>query len=132
MPQWDEQLLGPSTTYEIETNYADPPRALTPDQLSLHYCGECQLTWLEGNTGVEGVQSRPSHHTYGHTYDGTSRSLVVFTDGACPSNGMSSAVNASIGVYFGRQSMYNISGRLHSDGVPTNQATEIVAVIEAL
>ncbi|KAI0552062.1 hypothetical protein F4679DRAFT_582125 [Xylaria curta] len=98
MPQWDEQLLGPANTSMIERNLADTPMPLTPDHLSMYYCDECQLTWMKGDAGVEAVQSHPSHHA------GTDRSLVVFTDGACPSNGMLSAVNSSIGVYFGPQS----------------------------
>ncbi|KAI1752352.1 hypothetical protein F4782DRAFT_530607 [Xylaria castorea] len=132
MPPWDDQLLGPANTYQIETNYADHPKTLTPDQLSMYYCDECQLTWMKGNAGVEAVQSHPSHHTYQHIHSGTRRSLIVFTDGVCPSNGMSSAVNASIGVHFGPQSEYNISGRVNSDSISTNQAAEIVAAIEAL
>ncbi|KAI1743969.1 hypothetical protein F4680DRAFT_408072 [Xylaria scruposa] len=132
MPQWDEQLLGPTNTSTIEQNRVDPPKALTPDRLSMPYCHECQLTWMEGDAGVEAVQSHPSHHTYQHIDAGTDRSLVVFTDGACPSNGMSSAVSSSVGVYFGPQSRYNISERLNSDGTPTNQVAEITAAIKAL
>jgi ribonuclease HI len=132
VPQWDEQLLGPANTREIEKNYDNPPKALTPDQLSLHYCGECQLTWLKGNEGVEAVQSHPSHHTYQHIYAGTSRSLIVFTDGACPSNGTTLATKASVGVYFGSESRFNISGRIETGGKLTNQAAEIAAAADAL
>ncbi|KAI0858889.1 hypothetical protein F4860DRAFT_516338 [Xylaria cubensis] len=127
MPQWDIQLLGLATTCEIAKNRAAPPKALTPDQISLHYCDKCQLTWIKGEAGVESVQSHPSHNAA--YYNGTHRSLIVFTDGACPSNGMSSAVNSSIGVYFGPQSRYNISERLNNDGTPTNQVAEITAAI---
>ncbi|KAI0438148.1 hypothetical protein F4803DRAFT_565511 [Xylaria telfairii] len=121
MPQWDGELLGPANTIKLQTNYAYPPQALTPDQLSLYYCAECHLTWLKGNEGAEAVQSHPSHHTYQHIHAGTSRSLVVFTD-----------VNASMGIYFGPESKYNISQRLRSDDTPTNQVAEIAAAIEAL
>ncbi|KAI0431428.1 ribonuclease H-like domain-containing protein [Xylaria sp. FL1042] len=132
IPQWDSQVLGPTVTYNHGRDYNNPPKALTPDQLKLHYCRECQLTWLEGDEGVEAVQSHPSHHAYHHIWAGTSRSLVVFTDGACPSNGTSNALNASIGVHFGYQSEYNISQRLDSDSTPTNQAAEIAAAVAAL
>ncbi|KAI0195293.1 hypothetical protein EV127DRAFT_420622 [Xylaria flabelliformis] len=133
MPQWDTQLLGLANTCIIAKNRADPPKALTPDQISLHYCDKCQLTWIKGEAGVELVQSHPSHNTtYNYIHAGTDRSLIVFADGACPSNGMSSAVNSSIGVYFGPQSRYNISERLNNDGTPTNQVAEITAAIKAL
>ncbi|KAI0469096.1 ribonuclease H-like domain-containing protein [Xylaria cf. heliscus] len=132
IPQWDGQLLGPANICGIETNYADPPKALTPDQLNMHYCGECQLTWMEGDVGAEAVRSHPSHHTYQHIHAGTNRSLVVFTDGACSSNGSSSAVKASIGVYFGPQPRYNISRLRNGNGIPTNQVAEIAAARSAL
>ncbi|TRX90786.1 hypothetical protein FHL15_008365 [Xylaria flabelliformis] len=133
MPQWDHLLSGLYNTYMIAKNRADPPEALTQDQISLHYCDECQITWIEGDAGVEAVQSHPSHRTTSfHAQYGTDRSLIVFTDGACPSNGMSSAVNSSIGVYFGPQSKYNISERLNNDDTPTNQVAEITAALKAL
>ncbi|KAI0905916.1 ribonuclease H-like domain-containing protein [Ustulina deusta] len=132
MPQWDEEILGPADASNIQKDYNNPPKAHTPDQLGLHYCRECQLTWLEGNMGVHAAQSHPFHHSSPHIYAGTRRSLVVFTDGACPSNGKSSAVDASIGVHFGPQSGYNISQRLGNDYIPTNQVAEIEAAVAAL
>lgn len=132
MPQWDEQVLGPAKVRALDTDYENPPRALAPDQLRFHYCNSCNLTWLEGKKGPEAARSHPSHHTTDHMFSGTRRSLVVFVDGACPSNGPR-ATRASIGVYFGPNSAHNISKRLDPAAQqPTNQSAEIAASVGAL
>lgn len=38
-----------SQYHQNETNYDNPPTALTLDHLGLHYCGQCRLSWLGGN-----------------------------------------------------------------------------------
>ncbi|TDZ44690.1 hypothetical protein CTRI78_v009421 [Colletotrichum trifolii] len=126
MPQWDEQVLGPASAIQIRKDYNNPPYPLTPDQLNLHYCRNCQLTWLDGNLGV------PSPHAYHSIYANTDRTVVVFADGTCPPS-TSLATIPSIGVYFGSESVYNISKRGANDGrLPTRQAAEIAAAAEAL
>jgi ribonuclease HI len=130
VPQWDEQVLGPASTIGIHKDYDNPPPPNTPEQLRFHYCGNCQLTWLVGRDGLDAATSHPSHHTLYHTYTGTSRSLIAFIDGACPSNGPD-ASKAAIGVYFGPQSTNNISQALVT-GRPTNQLAEITAAVEAM
>ncbi|KAK7755194.1 hypothetical protein SLS62_002699 [Diatrype stigma] len=133
MPQWDDQVLGPANTIGLNTDYKNPPEARAPDQLRFYYCNSCNLTWLEGNQGPAAARSHPSHHTYEHVYAGTRRTLVVFVDGACPSNGPR-ATRASIGVYFGPNSPHNVSKRLDAIPAqqPTNQSAEIAAAVEAL
>ncbi|KAI1412816.1 hypothetical protein F5Y13DRAFT_162716 [Hypoxylon sp. FL1857] len=133
MPQWDEQLLGPSNTLMIKIGYDKPPNPLTPNELHLNYCQDCELTWLEGNAGSEAALSHPSHHTHAHVYAGTNRSLVVFIDGACPFNGQELFTTfLSIGVYFGRGSPYNVSKCLDDVPRPSNQKAEIAAALEAM
>lgn len=55
---------------------------------------------------------------------------VVYTDGACSSNGRAGAA-AGIGVYWGEQHVDNISEPL-SNGTPTNNRAELTAVIRAI
>ncbi|VDM91650.1 unnamed protein product [Litomosoides sigmodontis] len=55
---------------------------------------------------------------------------VVYTDGACSSNGRAGAA-AGIGVYWGEQHVDNISEPL-SNGSPTNNRAELTAVIRAV
>ncbi|KAF8534598.1 ribonuclease H-like domain-containing protein [Trichophaea hybrida] len=58
-------------------------------------------------------------------------SVLVFTDGACPNNGCSTAVG-SISVYFGPNSPHNISQRLPAAETQTSQRAEIQAAVTAL
>ncbi|RVD89473.1 uncharacterized protein DFL_000480 [Arthrobotrys flagrans] len=127
-PQSDQQLLAPSL--RMETSYDNPPKPTAPDQLATHYCGDCQLAWLEGQEGPEAAGSHPSHHTFFHQYTGTSRSLMVYIDGACPGNG-SNPAKAAIGVYFGPRSGHNFSRLLNSQK-PTNQSAETEAAVAAM
>jgi ribonuclease HI len=56
--------------------------------------------------------------------------MIIFTDGACSSNGTTRA-SAGYGVFFGKNDPRNISGKL--PGIAqTNQRAELFAVIEAL
>ncbi|KAK2630307.1 hypothetical protein QTJ16_001127 [Diplocarpon rosae] len=64
-------------------------------------------------------------------YAGTSRSLLVFTDGACSNNGNEGA-RGGLGVFFGPGSRFNLSERVATSGVPTNQKAELEAVARAL
>jgi len=127
MPQWDEQILGPANTHKLKQDYNNPPKPLPISTLKLHQCATCNLTWLIGEVGEAAAKGHPSHHTYSHVYAGTSRSLVVFVDGACSSNG---AINAKggIGVHFGSASKYNVSERFDLQGTATNQRVELHAI----
>lgn len=55
---------------------------------------------------------------------------VVYTDGACSSNGRTGAA-AGIGVYWGEEHVDNISEPL-LNGPPTNNRAELTAVIKAI
>ncbi|KAL7904016.1 hypothetical protein GGI35DRAFT_464305 [Trichoderma velutinum] len=125
IPQRDEQILGPANVIDV---IVDPkPPAV---QIPLIYCNICGVNWLVGEKGPEAAADHPLHYTLDHIYSGTSRSLVVFIDGACPANGPA-ALQASIGVYFGPKSPKNIS-RLINTIRPTNQLAEITAALEAM
>ena len=100
-------------------------------QLKLHSCQTCELTWLVGRDGKQNATNHPSHQTLFHEYSGTRRSLVVFTDGACPSNGTENA-RAGVGVFFAKNSQYNVSEILPGLNPPTSQKAEILAVVRAL
>lgn len=60
----------------------------------------------------------------------SSGSIVIYTDGSCLSNGRSNPL-AAIGVYFGPESPVNVSSRLASKYIPSNNTAEIVAVTTA-
>lgn len=128
IPQQDDQLL--EDTYKLKIDCDSPLKPDTPDTLQLHYCRDCQATWLSGRAGVTAAIDHPSHHAYHHVWSGTSRSLVVHIDGACPGNGKD-PTKASIGVNFGPKSRHNIS-RLLTNPNPTSQIAEIQAAIEAM
>ncbi|KAI9679727.1 MAG: hypothetical protein M1822_007333 [Bathelium mastoideum] len=96
-----------------------------------HYCDTCELTWVVGRDGEQDAADHPSHQTLFHKYAGTCRSLAVFTDGACSFNGAQDA-RAGIGVFFGKDSTYNLSEPLPGFNPPTSQKTEILAVVRAL
>jgi ribonuclease HI len=77
-----------------------------------------------------------SHVCYGVYADGEKRrinesSVLVFTDGACPNNVRPDAAGG-IGIYFGPNSLHNISQRLPGSEIPTNQRAEIQAAVTAL
>ncbi|RDW87524.1 hypothetical protein BP5796_03218 [Coleophoma crateriformis] len=131
MPQWDEQVLGPSNTLLVEKDYENPPKPLPPSDVSTCYCATCQLTWLVGEIGEAAARSHPSHHSYSHVYAGTSRSLLVFTDGACPGNGTPDA-RGGLGIFFGPDSTFNLAERLRDPGIQTSQKAELAAVTRAL
>ncbi|KAK6498278.1 hypothetical protein TWF506_004517 [Arthrobotrys conoides] len=118
------QILQPSCMQE------NPFSPTTPDQLASHYCRNCELTWLEGQEGSEAARSHPSHHTFYHEYQGTSRSLLVYIDGACHDNG-SPLAKGAIGVYFGPQSDHNISRLLDNNSI-TSQSVEAEAAIATM
>lgn len=131
MPQWDSQILGPANTYKLNQDSSNPPKPLPLSTLKLHECERCNLTWLIGELGEAAARGHPSHHTYSHIYAGTSRSLVVFVDGACSLNGSLNA-KGGIGVHFGSASKYNVSEAFDLQGTPTNQRAELYAVARAL
>lgn len=124
-------MLGPANTYKIEKDYKDPPKPLPLSSVKLHQCATCNLTWLIGEIGEAAAKGHPSHHTYSHVYAGTSRSLMVFVDGSCSSNGTTDA-RGGIGVYFGSASKYNISESFILQGTATNQRAELHAIARAL
>ncbi|KAH6722018.1 ribonuclease H-like domain-containing protein [Leptodontidium sp. MPI-SDFR-AT-0119] len=130
-PQWDEQVLGPANISQIRQDDENPPKPLPLSSLSTHYCTTCQLTWLVGEKGEEAAKSHPSHHSYSHIYAGTSRSLLVFTDGACSGNGAPGA-RVGMGVFFGPGSKFNLAERLTISGNPTSQKAELEAVASAM
>ncbi|PVU98163.1 hypothetical protein BB561_000081 [Smittium simulii] len=55
--------------------------------------------------------------------------LIIYTDGACRSNGTANA-SAGVGVYFGDNDKRNVSEKLL--GVQTNNRAELTAIIRAL
>lgn len=69
-----------------------------------------------------------SFKSYQLTSDGF---VVVYTDGSCVGNGRSNS-KAGIGVYFGPESVYNVSMKLPSAYEPTNNTAELYAVLIAL
>ena len=131
MPQWDEEVLGPENTFRIQKDSDNPPKPSPLSDLSFHACQECELTWLVGRFGPAGASSHPSHHTLFHEYSGTSRSLIVSVDGACPSNGADSA-RAGIGIFFQKDSKFNRSEPFAAPGRVTNQTAELAAIARAL
>jgi hypothetical protein len=131
MPQWDEQVLGPANTYKIKKDYDNPPKPLPLPSVQTHHCTICQLTWLVGERGKAAARNHPSHHSYSHEYSGTSRSLLVFTDGACSGNGTRDA-RGGIGCFFGPSSKFNIGERLPGPQIPTSQKAELTAAARAL
>lgn len=129
MPQWDEQVLGPANTFQMKQDYENPPKPLPLSKVATYHCPTCQLTWLVGEIGEAVVKTHPSHHSYSHIYAGTSRSILVFTDGACSGNGTSTA-RGGLGVFFGPGSKFNFAERL--TGVQTSQKAELAAAARAL
>lgn len=132
IPQWDEQILGPANTYSIKKNYDSPPKPHALSTIRSHYCPTCKLTWLVGGLGEAAAKNHPSHHTYSHLYAGTSRSMLVFTDGACSPNSGTAAARAGLGVFFGPESKFNISERYTESSLHTSQKAELAAVARAL
>ncbi|ERF71963.1 hypothetical protein EPUS_06522 [Endocarpon pusillum Z07020] len=131
MPQWDEQILGPANKFRIKTDYNMPPKPEELQVAALLACSQCELTWLVGKAGQSAGAGHPSHHTLYHEYAGTSRSLVVRTDGACINNGQPRA-EAGVGVYFAPNSRYNVSSPLEDSCAPTNQRAELHALLRAM
>lgn len=56
-----------------------------------------------------------------------SNKIIVYTDGACSNNGLSSA-KAGFGIYFGENDSRNVSKKV--DGKQTNNVAELSAIIE--
>lgn len=136
IPQWEESLVGGddlTRLHRLDKDWNNPPMPNQPSSLSLHYCTACHLTWVGGRAGLAGLENHPSHHTLYHQYSGTSRSLMVFVDGACAFNGTPNA-RGGIGVYFGPNSPFNQSVPLvlQPGERATSQKAEIHAVITAL
>lgn len=94
-PQWDNQLIGYANPINPRSSGDDPPTPLLLSTPTLHSCGDCHLTWLSGPAGSPAALSHPSQHTSYHEYAGTRRSLFVFVDGACSSNGLHTLKPAS-------------------------------------
>lgn len=131
IPQWDEQILGPANTFQIEKDYDKHPK---PEHLRVSDvlpCSRCELTWLVGKAGLSAAANHPSHHTLDHQYGGTRRSLIVWTDGACINNGLPNA-KAGVGVYFGLNSQYNICSPLEISTAPTSHKAELYALLRAM
>ncbi|KAF4636562.1 hypothetical protein G7Y89_g1525 [Cudoniella acicularis] len=131
IPQWDEQILGPQNTYKITKDNENLSEPLPLSSILTYYCLTCQLTWLVGEKGEATAKSHPSHHTLSHIYAGTSRTLLVFTDGACSGNGTPNA-RGGLGVFFGPGSKFNFGELLTGSGTVTNQKAELAAVARAL
>lgn len=102
------------------------------------YCSYCQLTWLADDSSAE-VEDCPNHHSiaprsYDHNLMSQSRrTLIIFTDGACPGNGSPQAYSG-IGVSFHASSSFNLSEPmlLPEHEFHTSQKAELWAVIRAL
>ncbi|KAF8861281.1 hypothetical protein BDZ45DRAFT_775362 [Acephala macrosclerotiorum] len=77
------------------------------------------------------AKSHPSYHSSSHEIAGTRRSPLVFTDGACFSNGMAGA-QGGIGVFFSTSSKFNLSERLTSQAIPTSQKAELAATARVI
>ncbi|KAI1087228.1 hypothetical protein F5B19DRAFT_81840 [Rostrohypoxylon terebratum] len=124
VPQWDEQMLGPSWKQErAKWDFDDPPKPLPLTdpvmQGAFKYCEHCQLTWLVGYDGLEG-HHHPHHlavdmeddeseiHRYGL---GMEASIVIFVHGTSIPVGKPSKSPVGnfggIGIFFGEGSKYN-------------------------
>ena len=150
IPQWDEQLMGPGWRKKRGGwDYDNPPQPLLPNDPKLEnafkYCEECQLTWLVGYDKME-RHSHPHHfawqpeaeyidvHRWGLESEA---SVVVYVRGGCVPEGEASpspAGNpASIGVFFGKDSKYNLAGpQGNATTTFDKEEAEIYAIIGAL
>ncbi|OCL02898.1 hypothetical protein AOQ84DRAFT_303827 [Glonium stellatum] len=117
IPQWDDQILGPSNAILLQKNHDNTPKPISPSSVMLYGCSECQLTWLVGAKGLSAATSHPSHRTYFHQDIETKRSIVTFMDGACYKNGYPNAL-IGVGAFFQENSRFNISEKM---AIPDNQ-----------
>jgi ribonuclease HI len=135
-PHDDEQVVGPAARIAAliggQAGGSARTATTTPSNPSFYFCGDCKLTWLVGAKGISSASNHPSHHTLHHEIAGTSRSLVVWTDGACLLNGQPNS-RAGIGCYFGPGSSYNMSEEyLPVTGTLSSQKAELEAVARAI
>ncbi|KAF2239148.1 hypothetical protein EV356DRAFT_572621 [Viridothelium virens] len=128
-PATGDQVFGSEKNMR-NSNRGTTLAVLAKERPKLHRCNICELTWLNGKGGEDAAAKHPSHEMSSEVLRGTSRSLVVFTDGACPGNGTVDA-KAGIGVYFGENSRYSVSEALSGLDPPTSQKAEILAVVRA-
>ncbi|KAI0829170.1 hypothetical protein F5Y06DRAFT_220927 [Hypoxylon sp. FL0890] len=126
VPQWDEQMLGPTWRHKRgKWDFDNPPKPLqlTDPKMkdAFKYCEQCQLTWLVGYDKLEGHQ-HPQHlawamkeehidyHRWGIDMEA---SLVVYIHGDCLPKGQApkSPVGNTdgYGIFFGNGSKYNAS-----------------------
>lgn len=122
--------MAKSVSIQFEKDWNNPPKALSLSSVPHVYCPTCQLTWLVGEAGEDAARSHPSHHSETFIEDKTARSLFVFADGACSGNGTSDA-RAGMGVFFGPESVFNVSEPFMSKH-PTNQKAELEAVSRSM
>lgn len=131
IPQWDDQLVKNST--KIVKDWKNPPSPSTPFEVKIHYCSDCQLTWIQGRRGREAARDHPSHAASFQVYTGTKRSLVVFVDGFCTDGNRGMDVTAGSSVFFGNNSKFNVSEKVVLGATRlTIQRAELQAVIRAL
>ena len=122
-PQIDHQIHGDAKIDMPEGS----PKPFSFSRLSIKACGDCSHLWLDSQS--QRHAPCPSHAA---VHSG-SRSIFVFVDGACPSNGKPAA-KAGFGVFFHPDSSLNVAASLDlpAKEYPTNQKAEIYAVVFAL
>ncbi|KAI1765672.1 hypothetical protein GGR53DRAFT_489321 [Hypoxylon sp. FL1150] len=145
VPQFDEQVQGVFlwdnsrrwrfTTFKI-------PAACQPDFFETVCCADChQLTWLKGGADEEGglsFHSHPRHQTLSTVAAAQRfldvRSLLVYVDGILLPRRKHTAgpvAGVGIGVFFGKDSKYNLSETLAMEPA-SKQRAEIVAAGRAM
>ncbi|KAI1205548.1 uncharacterized protein F4807DRAFT_464634 [Annulohypoxylon truncatum] len=152
IPQWDEQMLGPSWKEErAKWDFNNPPKPLPLTdpmmQGAFKYCEQCQLTWLVGHDKLEG-HHHPQHLSWNMGEDASDgvryglameASLVIFVHGASIPVGKPSKSPvgnfAGFGVFFGEGSKYNQAQPCGDVSSPRNvdtESAELTAVNMAL
>ncbi|KAI2466881.1 hypothetical protein F4781DRAFT_423758 [Annulohypoxylon bovei var. microspora] len=150
VPQWDEQMLGPTWRQKRgKWDFDNPPKPLplTDPKMkgAFKYCHHCEMTWLVGYDKPEGNQ-HPHHlawemkeddvdvHRWGLEVEA---SLVIFIHGACIPEGQPSKSptgnTAGFGIFFGEGSQYNRAVPLgNKSSYEDAESAEIAAVDLAL
>jgi ribonuclease HI len=100
------------------------------------------LTWYRDEGGVLSDEQLQETENHDHSeymsedakvrtqYDIPPLAQIIYTDGACPSNGLQDP-QAGIGIFFSPNSEHNVSARLPGPR-QTNQRAELYAVLKAL
>ncbi|KAI1472976.1 uncharacterized protein F4812DRAFT_454795 [Daldinia caldariorum] len=148
VPQWDEQLLGPAWRQRRQKwDFENPPKPwpLTDPKMkdAFKHCDKCQLTWLVGYSKLE-HHDHPQHLAWKIPEDDTNAnraglitgcSLVIHIHGDALPKGQASksptGSTASLGVFFGPDSKFNIAGPC-SEAQYDAEIAELAAVMSAL